>query len=175
MRFSAEEETTVADSRVELIKEITDEKLTGALADSVCDVIIKAIALLLGDDGWNVCLVFTDDKSIHELNLETRGIDSPTDVLSFPAYSFSPPCEAAEPLYEESDGTVGLGDIVISFETALRQSEEYGHSLLRECAFLAVHSVLHLVGYDHIEENERQLMEEKQRCLMEKIGITRET
>ena len=175
MRFSAEEETTVADSRVELVKEITDEKLTGALADSVCDAIIKAIALLLGDDGWNVCLVFTDDKSIHELNLETRGIDSPTDVLSFPAYSFSPPCESAEPLYEESDGTVGLGDIVISFETALRQSEEYGHSLLRECAFLAVHSVLHLVGYDHIEENERQLMEEKQRYLMEKIGITRET
>ena len=76
MRFSAEEETTVADSRVELVKEITDEKLTGALADSVCDAIIKAIALLLGDDGWNVCLVFTDDKSIHELNLETRGIDS---------------------------------------------------------------------------------------------------
>ena len=175
MRFSAEEETTVADSRVELVKEITDEKLTGALADSVCDAIIKAIALLLGDDGWNVCLVFTDDKSIHELNLETRGIDSPTDVLSFPAYSFSPPCEGAEPLYEESDGTVGLGGIVISFETALRQSEEYGHSLLRECAFLAVHSVLHLVGYDHIEENERQLMEEKQRYLMEKIGITRET
>ena len=76
-------------------------------------------------------------------------------------------------MFEEEDGTVLLGDIIISADTAIRQAEEFGHSLLREVAFLSVHSVLHLVGYDHIEDGDRALMEEKQREIMDLLEIYR--
>ena len=114
-------------------------------------------------------VTLTDDAHIHALNLEYRGVDRPTDVLSFPMYSFRdgdlPP--------EEGDFT--LGDVVISVERAEAQAKEYGHSTRREIAFLTVHSILHLLGWDHetSPEDERAMFA-KQDEIMEKLGISRE-
>ncbi len=107
-----------------------------------------------------VSVTFTDNTEIREINREHRGIDAPTDVLSFP-------------LFEESgDGTLMLGDIVLSLEKCAAQAEEFGHGFKRECAFLTVHSTLHLLGYDHEsgEEDERD-MRERQTRIVEAMGL----
>lgn len=113
-----------------------------------------------------VSVTFVSDRQIREINREFRGIDSATDVLSFP--------QAENGNLEEAyDGErVQLGDIVISLERARSQSELYGHSFEREVAFLTVHSVLHLLGYDHEtgEEDER-IMRRRQRAIMKKMGL----
>jgi len=114
-------------------------------------------------------VTFTDNEGIHVLNRESRGVDRPTDVLSFPLYAFT------EEDMPPKVGTVILGDMVLSVERAMEQAEEYGHSLRREVAFLTVHSMLHLLGYDHEtgEEDERKMFS-LQDAVMEEIGITRD-
>lgn len=124
-------------------------------------------------------LLLTHDEEIHEMNREHRGIDRPTDVLSFPMLEFAIPGdfsgidEEAEDVFNPESGELMLGDIVISADRVLAQADEYGHSPRREYAFLIAHSILHLCGYDHMEEDERAVMEEKQREIMEKINILR--
>ena len=124
-------------------------------------------------------LLVTHDEEIHEMNREHRGIDRPTDVLSFPMLEFAIPGdfsgidEEAEDIFNPESGELMLGDIVISADRVLAQADEYGHSPRREYAFLIAHSILHLCGYDHMEEDERAVMEEKQREIMEKINILR--
>ena len=124
-------------------------------------------------------LLLTHDEEIHEMNREHRGIDRPTDVLSFPMLEFTIPGdfsgidEEAEDIFNPESGELMLGDIVISADRVLAQADEYGHSPRREYAFLIAHSILHLCGYDHMEEDERTVMEEKQREIMEKINILR--
>ena len=116
-----------------------------------------------------VSVTFTDNPGIHEINREYRDIDRPTDVLSFPLY------EKGEITEDETDeeGRVALGDIVLSLEKADEQSKEYGHSFEREVAFLTVHSMLHLLGYDHETGDEDEAeMREKQRAIMERLGLT---
>jgi len=125
----------------------------------------------------NVILV--DNKIIHEINLQQRGVDAPTDVLSFPMVDYKEPgqFDHLEDLIEYFDpesGELILGDIVISVDKLLEQSEEYNHSLKRELAFLTVHSMLHLFGYDHMEEEERLVMEKLQEAILNKAGYTRE-
>ena len=110
-----------------------------------------------------VNLLLTENAQIHEMNKEFRGIDRATDVLSFPMIDYPEP----------GSGELTLGDIVISKEKVLAQAEEYGHSPMREYAFLIAHSVLHLTGYDHMEDEERQVMEQKQREIMERLDILR--
>lgn len=112
-------------------------------------------------------LTYTDNKGIRELNREYREKDAATDVLSFPM--FDPETEEIYAL----DGTAAeLGDIVISLERAKEQAEEFGHSFERETAFLCVHSVLHLLGYDHERSQEEDtLMREKQRTIMKRLGL----
>lgn len=123
-------------------------------------------------------LLLTDNEEIRRINQEFRAIDRPTDVLSFPMVDFEKPAEY-DFLEEEDDcfdpetGELILGNIVISKEKVVSQAEEYGHSLKREYAFLIAHSMLHLLGYDHMEEDERAVMEEKQRKVLEKLGIER--
>lgn len=123
-------------------------------------------------------LLLTDNEEIRRINQEFRAIDRPTDVLSFPMVDFEKPAEY-DFLEEEDDcfdpetGELMLGNIVISKEKVVSQAEEYGHSLKREYAFLIAHSMLHLLGYDHMEEDERAVMEEKQRKVLEKLGIER--
>ena len=112
------------------------------------------------------------------MNLEFRGIDRATDVLSFPMTEFPSPADYAYPDTDDSSfdpetGELMLGNIVISKERAKEQAEEYGHSVEREFAFLIAHSMLHLLGYDHMEDEERLVMEKKQREVLEMLGITR--
>lgn len=111
-------------------------------------------------------VTFTDNEGIREKNREFRNIDSPTDVLSFPMYDMR---NGDMPLPGED---AELGDIVLSLERAEEQANEFGHSYERECAFLTVHSMLHLLGYDHVdsEEDDRE-MREHQRAVMKKIGL----
>lgn len=125
-------------------------------------------------DDVEISLTFTDNEAIRELNLESRGKDSATDVLSFPMLEQDD--DGTLIIYDEDvvDGYVLLGDIVISSERAVAQAEEYGHSLVREMCFLAVHSVLHLLGYDHERsEEEEKIQFEKQEQILTNLGITR--
>lgn len=124
-------------------------------------------------------IVLTDNDSIREINREYRQIDAPTDVLSFPAVDYAQPADF-DALEEESfdyfnpdTGELMLGDIVISIDKVLAQAEEYGHSQERELGFLVAHSMLHLFGYDHMEEEERAVMEQKQREILEGMGLSR--
>ncbi len=115
-----------------------------------------------------VSVTLTNDEHIHSLNREYRGLDRPTDVLSFAFV------DSEEPEIEEGPETEVLGDIIISLERAWAQAQEYGHSMERELSFLTVHGMLHLLGYDHMEEEERMEMEEEQRYIMGKLGISRD-
>ena len=126
-----------------------------------------------------VNLTLTDNDGIHAINREYRQIDRPTDVLSFPMLSYDAPgdfafleAEKEEDFNQETEEAM-LGDIIISVEKVKEQAENYGHSLEREYAFLIAHSMLHLFGYDHMEPEEAQIMEAKQRELLEKLEIRR--
>ncbi len=114
-----------------------------------------------------VSLTYTDNAGIRELNREHRGKDAATDVLSFPMFD-----PDTEEIYAVDGAPAELGDIVLSLERAKEQAEEFGHSFERETAFLCVHSVLHLLGYDHERsEDEDILMREKQRAVMRALGL----
>ena len=124
-----------------------------------------------------VSVIITDNNAICEANKEFRGIDKPTDVLSFPAHDFASPADYSDITDDDLDMDTGefiLGDIMISYERACAQAEEYGHSIKREVAFLVCHSVLHLLGYDHEDDEERKIMEEKQEAVLCGLGITRD-
>lgn len=138
---------------------------------------------------WEKCpyecevnIVFTDNEGIRGMNQEFRGLDVPTDVLSFPMVDYERPGdfshldtpEAAIQYFNLETKELMLGDIVISVERAREQALEYGHSLVREIAFLVVHSMLHLMGYDHMAEDEREVMELKQESILCALGITRD-
>lgn len=126
-----------------------------------------------------ISLLLTHNDEIREMNREHRGIDRATDVLSFPMLEFDSPAdfsridEETADVFDPESGELMLGDIVISVDKVLAQAEEYGHSPKREYAFLIAHSMLHLCGYDHMEDGERREMEEKQREIMEMINILR--
>lgn len=114
-----------------------------------------------------ISLTYTDNDGIQTLNREYRNKDSATDVLSFPMFDTE-----VEEIYALDGTAAELGDIVISLERAKEQAEEFGHSFEREVAFLCVHSVLHLLGYDHERSDEEDLlMREKQRAVMKKLGL----
>lgn len=124
-----------------------------------------------------VALTFVNDEAIHELNREYRGIDRPTDVLSFAMNESLD--EELDIVYELEEGeeldelTDVLGDIVISVERAQAQSEEYGHSLEREIGFLVVHGFLHLLGYDHQDTASEKVMMDKQEAALSQVGLVR--
>lgn len=120
----------------------------------------------------NLCMV--NDDSIHEINKETRDIDKATDVLSFPFVEYATPgnfdnVENDMDAFNIETGELMLGDIILSIDHIKSQAYEYGHSIEREYAFLIAHSMLHLCGYDHMEDDERTVMEEHQRMIMESL------
>ncbi|MBR6770993.1 MAG: rRNA maturation RNase YbeY [Lachnospiraceae bacterium] len=127
-----------------------------------------------------VNVLVTDDKGIREFNREYRGIDSATDVLSFPnidygqAGKFEQVEEAEADCFDPDSGELILGDIIVSADKVKQQADAYGHSQQREFAFLVAHSMLHLCGYDHMDEAEAAKMEEKQERVLEELGITRD-
>ena len=128
-----------------------------------------------------VNITLTDNEGIRELNQEYRELDVPTDVLSFPMVEYEIPGDfshldsvAAKNMYFNLETSeLLLGDIVISVERAREQAEEYGHSLLRELSFLAVHGFYHLLGYDHMTKEDEKVMFAKQEEVLEAYGITR--
>lgn len=134
-------------------------------------LIRRAIRTTLAREGFTrsaeLSVTFTDNEGIRALNREYRKIDRATDVLSFPQFDFY----GGEEL-PEGDESVALGDIVLSLERAEEQAREFGHSFSREVAFLTVHSVLHLLGYDHeLGDAEDADMRERQRAVMHDMGL----
>lgn len=126
-----------------------------------------------------VSVILTDNAAIQKINFEQRKMDCPTDVLSFPMQDYPAPGdfskleEQAEDAFHPETGELLLGDIVISVEKVIEQAEKYGHSLERELGFLVAHSMLHLFGYDHMEESDATVMERKQEEILQGIGLVR--
>ncbi|MFU0828047.1 MAG: Endoribonuclease YbeY [Lachnoclostridium sp.] len=124
-------------------------------------------------------IILTDNKEIQAINREYRNIDAPTDVLSFPMIEYETPGsfdkleEEGNDSFNPETGELILGDIIISVEKVIEQAKEYGHTTERELAFLTAHSMMHLFGYDHMQENERLIMEEKQRKVLDELRIFR--
>lgn len=129
---------------------------------------------------FEISLLFVDNDEIREINNETRNIDKETDVLSFPMLDY-PKDKVFKDVYKnyEFDETymdgeeLVLGDIVLSLEKALEQSKEYNHSFKREASYLVVHSVLHLLGYDHMEEDEKKVMRKREEDILGQLDIKR--
>ena len=148
--------------------------ITDDLIKTLTACMEQTLAFETFDKDAEVSLTFTDNSGIKERNRIARGIDKPTDVLSFPMLDYE--ADGTLEICDEdlSEGAVVLGDILISMEKAVSQSEEYGHSLKRELCFLTVHSMLHLLGYDHERSQEEEaLMFEKQDEILNQLGITR--
>ena len=141
---------------------LSDVELTVACAKELAARLPEVDVLLTGDDG------------IHEINREMRQVDRPTDVLSFPEFDLTP---GELPGPEDADpgtGLVPLGDMVISMEHVAAQAKEYGHSNRRELSYLVVHSVLHLLGYDHLDEGpQKAQMRAREEAILEELGIGR--
>ncbi len=122
-----------------------------------------------------VNVLVTGDRGIHQINLDTRGVDAPTDVLSFPMFDLEPGDKPAQSDADPATGLVPLGDMCISLERAKAQAKEYGHANRRELAYLAVHSVLHLLGYDHLDEGDMKArMRGREEDILAGLGIPRE-
>lgn len=140
-----------------------------AVDDSLVDFLTLAVQAVLKDEGYGeeaeVSLVFVDDARIQGLNEQYRGVDSPTDVLSFAMLE-------GESVPGEEEEVI-LGDVVISLQTAGRQAREFGHSFRREAAYLTVHGVLHLLGYDHQGEEDRQSMRQKEEEILTHLSLPR--
>ena len=149
---------------------ISFEPETLTVEENLLEEILRAadvVGEIYGVENSELSITLTDDKNIHALNKKYRGTDKATDVLSF---AFR---ESDEPEVIGADFEI-LGDVIISLERAKVQAEEFGHSFLREIIFLEVHGLLHLLGYDHIEDDERLEMEAEQKFIMDKLGILRE-
>ncbi len=146
--------------------------------DGLKALIRRAVRTALAAEGVDfaceIDVSVTNDRNIHQINLDMREVDRPTDVLSFPAFDLTlgelPGGEDADP----ATGLVPLGDMVISMERVQAQAKEYGHSNRRELAYLVVHSVLHLLGYDHLDEGpEKARMREREEAIMRELGLER--
>ena len=152
-----------------LIDNRTDEPLTAELEDAIRRAAAEALRYEEFDEDCEISVSIVDNEEIREINRQFRSIDRATDVLSFPMLTFA---EGEEAEVNENDEIV-LGDIIISLERAKEQAEEYGHSYERELLYLFVHSILHLLGYDHMEEEERIEMETLQREILNELNILR--
>jgi probable rRNA maturation factor len=127
------------------------------------------------DKEYEVSVILVDDDEIRAINKEHRDIDKATDVLSFPMVEFvNGKLISDEGDYDMELNELMLGDIIISAETAKRQAIEYGHSFIREIAFLTAHSCFHLLGYDHMDEKEEKVMIKKQEDILKEMGLTRQ-
>ena len=148
---------------------ISFEPETLTIEDSLFEEILRAadaVGEIYGVEDCELSITLTDDEHIRALNKKFRGVDKATDVLSF---AFR---ESDEPEIFGADFEI-LGEVIISLERAKVQAEDFGHSFLREVIFLEVHGLLHLLGYDHMSDDERREMETEQKFIMSKLGIGR--
>lgn len=157
--------------------EVTD-RLETVIKD-VIEYTLKEEKLIIDNE---VSVIFIDNEEIRKINLEHRGIDNVTDVLSFPMLDY-PQNKVFKDVYvnydfDQSDlydNTLVLGDVALSLEKSMQQSEEFGHSFIRECAYLTVHSILHLLGYDHIDEGPKNIMRKREEEILNNFKISRWT
>ncbi|MCT8976244.1 rRNA maturation RNase YbeY [Clostridium sp. CX1] len=155
--------------------EVTDE-----LENTIRNVIEHALREEEVTIDYEVSVIFVDNNDIKDINKENRNMDRVTDVLSFPMLDY-PKGKVFKEAYlgykfteiDLDEGSLVLGDIVLSLEKAEEQSIEFGHSFLREAAYLTVHSVLHLLGYDHMEEEEKVIMRKREEEILEKFSLIR--
>lgn len=145
---------------------MTEIQIRTDVPDEAADIISAAIegALKKQKREGSVSVTVVDDETIHGINKEYRNVDRPTDVISFPS-------EEGEEIIAPPDGF--LGDLVISYPRAVAQAEEYGHSIRRELSFLAVHGTLHLLGYDHMTDEDSKNMFALQDEILDYIGVER--
>lgn len=148
------------------------------VGDGLRSFLRRVIRTALDEEGveapCEINVLVTGDGGIHQINLDMRGVDAPTDVLSFPMFDLAPGDKPAPEDADPATGLVPLGDMCISLERAKAQAKEYGHSNRRELAYLAVHSVLHLLGYDHLDEGpQKAQMREREEAVLGALGITR--
>lgn len=153
-----------------LIDNRTDFELTDEIKETLEMVCLKSLQYEEFNEDCEISLSIVTNEEIHDINKQFRNIDSPTDVLSFPQLTF----EEGEEADVNENGEIVLGDIIISIDRANEQAEEYGHSLKRELAFLSVHSMLHLMGYDHMVPEEEEDMFRRQKEILIEAGIPRE-
>lgn len=151
----------------------------GADSKTACAFIRKVIRTALAAEGvtaaCEVDVLLTNDEGIHQINLDMRDVDRSTDVLSFPEFDLQPGEMPTEEDADPGTGLVPLGDMVISVEHVAAQAVEYGHSRQRELAYLVTHSVLHLLGYDHLDEGpQKKQMRAREEAILSELGITRE-
>lgn len=157
----------------------TDKKLDLDYDRIIREIILASLDYEKCPYEAEVSVILTDNEGIHEINRDYRQIDAPTDVLSFPMVDFERESDfshvedAAEDYFDPETGELVLGDIIISVEKVIEQAEKYGHSQERELAFLVAHSMLHLCGYDHMEDVEREVMEQKQSEILAEKGYCR--
>ena len=153
-----------------LIDNRTDFELTDEIKEMLEKVCLKSLQYEEFNEDCEISLSIVTNDEIHDINKQFRNIDSPTDVLSFPQLTF----EEGEEADVNENGEIVLGDIIIYIDRAKEQAEEYGHSLKRELAFLSVHSMLHLMGYDHMVPEEEEDMFRRQKEILIEAGIPRE-
>lgn len=139
----------------------------------------KCIRTALAEEGVDlpceVNVLITSDQGIRAVNREMRQVDKPTDVLSFPMFDLAPGDKPSAADADPATGLVPLGDMMISWPRVTAQAKEYGHSNRRELAYLTVHSVLHLLGYDHLDEGPMKAqMREREEAILAQLGVTRE-
>lgn len=156
-----------------------EKRLDLQFEDIINEIIQAAIEYEKCPYECEISVLITDNEGIHEINRETREIDAPTDVLSFPMVNWEEPADFDEVDEDNSDifnpdsGELLLGDIVLNQDRIESQAAEYGHSEKRELAFLVAHSMLHLFGYDHMVDDERLEMERRQKEILEGKGYFR--
>ena len=158
---------------------IEDEQEKLEFTEELSEIVQKAVSTTLQTVGadeetdFEVSILITDNDGIQQINKEYREIDAPTDVLSFPILEFDEDGVMIEESGDYDGDMLLLGDIVISLERAKAQAEEYGHSLLREVGFLTVHSTLHLLGFDHMEEPFTSVMRGREKEIMDIMDLHR--
>lgn len=152
------------------------------LPDQAPPLIHRVIQATLAQEGvglpCEISVLLTDDQGIQEINQEMRDLDQATDVLSFPMFSLvpgqppgQPPGQAQEDLLDPETGLLPLGDMVLSLERVQAQGEEFGHGFFQELAYLTIHSVLHLLGYDHLDQGpEKQQMRSREKEILASLG-----
>lgn len=148
------------------------------VGDSLRSFLRRVIRTALDEEGveapCEINVLVTGDGGIHQINSDMRGVDAPTDVLSFPMFDLTPGDKPQPGDADPATGLVPLGDMCISLERAKAQAKEYGHSNRRELAYLAVHATLHLLGYDHLDEGPMKAqMREREEAVLGALGITR--
>ncbi len=171
-RTDVREVNRAAGHKVLLSSDLTED--TAELEALLREVIPTALKAEGVGIPCEIDVLLTNDAGIHAINLDQRGVDAPTDVLSFPMLELSPGDKPTGSDADPGTGLVALGDMVLNLDRVRSQGEEYGHGPRRECAYLAVHSVLHLLGYDHMDDGPmKEQMRAREEAILEELGIGR--